>query len=160
MIKQDITLKITEEIVITELTKRADSTLPHCDSDHYDYPYVFNRSQVMNRDLYRYYGILKHTFKEVISNFSFDEIFSLFQVLQSTKFKATSNSLLYQEHILYEIENAILYEEIGKNIGSSLLSKFKKLTHLEVLAMVDFVEHFMNHGKYQSMYQHINDYLA
>lgn len=160
MIKQDITLKITDEKIITELTRRANSTLPHCDFDHNDYPYVFNRSQALNRDLDRYYSILKNTFKEVICTFSFDEILSLLQVMHGTIYKANSNSLFYQDDILFRIEDAIQHEELEKNLGQSLLLKIKKLIHLEVLAIVDYIEYFMNHIECHSIEQSINEYLA
>lgn len=154
---QDINLRYFKKYVVSEITKRADSDLP------FEAPYKHNQSEVINRDLNRYYLLLKNAFEKAIKQFTSEEISSLLNTLFNAP-SAESKAWAYRDELIMRIQEAvednIQFPEIDKNMAGILVQKLKSLSNLEAVALHDFSTYFWIDEKRDSLEQAMKNYLA
>lgn len=138
MMNNDMNLHVGEA-VFKEINKRTIDYITYSEKI-VDYSDSILSSFVLNRDLNRYYGLLKYSLNNVFKLFDSEEIKILLDSVFSKLYVPHSKATDYQGILSHIVEDRMQFEEIDQSIGSNLLNKLNELAFLEELALCDFIE--------------------
>lgn len=143
------------EAALKEINKRTIDYMTYSEKI-VDYSDSIFSSFVLNRDLNRYYGLLKYSLKKVFKLFNLEEIKVLLDSVFSKLYVPHSNATDYQRILSHIIKDRMQFGEIDQSIGSNLLNKLNELSFSEELAFCDFIELYW----IQNIGHPLEDFLA